>query len=510
MYCRCLRPHSRRVSTIPSFQAGLLRGASCRGYQKSSTQSQSAVAPSHIAGPLESTFKSRPFAIERVGGRECHVSLSEENGLLKEWRDLPSASQRHDVGPTSSFGGRLSSWFRQMFLPTNYPQSVHRSYLPFHALQFFETTFGTVVTVLCNQALLTSVGVSAEASIFGAVAVQWIIKDGAGEVAKLFFIRHFSPYFDSHPKTFTLFGEGIVALGSGLQLATLLVAPTPGNFMLCAAGGNIFKLVGYAIWFTTHIKFMRYFSTQGNTGDVAAKDESQTSIAQLTGYAAGIGLLTVAQNPAYLFSLFAVMVPAHMTMTTYMMRVATFELLTLPRLSILGQEFDEGQRVPSLKEMDAMDAAGVFGEFYKRKEDKYLTIAPRVSSVVTNEQDASRWDACANASQGEKYLLYPSSALPGSSISVFYHPDATSDDMLRSVLHAARLRRMITDTVTGSPDIDDPRTLRATLLESRSWISQQFDPFKQALEEKGWRTDEICFADHGHRVLWGREADRDV
>ena len=88
--------------------------------------------------------------------------------------------------------------------------------------------------MLCNQALLTSVGVSAEGSIFGAVAVQWIIKDGAGEVAKLFFIRRFSPYFDSHPKTFTLFGEAIVALGSCAQIATVLVHPTPTNFLLCA------------------------------------------------------------------------------------------------------------------------------------------------------------------------------------------------------------------------------------------------------------------------------------
>ena len=66
-------------------------------------------------------------------------------------------------------------------------------YLTFHVLQAFETTLATITSVLCNQALLTSVGVSAEGSIFGAVAVQWIIKDGAGEVAKLFFIRHFSP-----------------------------------------------------------------------------------------------------------------------------------------------------------------------------------------------------------------------------------------------------------------------------------------------------------------------------
>ena len=122
----------------------------------------------------------------------------------------------------------------------------------------------TITSVLCNQALLTAVGVSAEGSIFGAVAVQWIIKDGAGEIAKLFFIRRFSPYFDSHPKTLTLFGEAIGCLGSGLQIATVLISPSPLNFLLCAGecgisrgghgeircsrhhavGGNIFKLVG--------------------------------------------------------------------------------------------------------------------------------------------------------------------------------------------------------------------------------------------------------------------------
>ncbi len=103
----------------------------------------------------------------------------------------------------------------------------------------------TITSVLCNQALLTAVGVSAEGSIFGAVAVQWIIKDGAGEVAKLFFIRRFSPYFDSHPKTLTLFGETMGCLGSGLQIATVLISPSPLNFLVCAGECRI-KLANLA------------------------------------------------------------------------------------------------------------------------------------------------------------------------------------------------------------------------------------------------------------------------
>ena len=69
-------------------------------------------------------------------------------------------------------------------------------YLPYHISQFVEGILGTVIGVLCNQALLVSVGISAEGSILGAVAVQWVIKDGAGEIAKLGFIRRYSPFFD--------------------------------------------------------------------------------------------------------------------------------------------------------------------------------------------------------------------------------------------------------------------------------------------------------------------------
>lgn len=159
------------------------------------------------------------FAVEHVDGRARHLTWSNSGEIAKEWREVhegaPGAGLA--VSTRSSVFGRMAAGLRQMFLPTNYPQSVHPSYvlhrqlwlpnidgfifdrvryLPYHVLQFAESIVGTLVSVLCNQALLVSVGVSAEGSIFGAVAVQWIIKDGAGEIAKLFFIRRFSTFFD--------------------------------------------------------------------------------------------------------------------------------------------------------------------------------------------------------------------------------------------------------------------------------------------------------------------------
>ncbi|KAI0955649.1 hypothetical protein AcV7_006259 [Taiwanofungus camphoratus] len=508
MYCRMLRHRSRLVSPTFSLSAAFPRNSAYREYRSSKSQSQVAADASHVS--LDSPIRSRPFAVERIGGRECHISWSDK-GIVKEWRELATPSQQQDQAVLSrgSLTGKFSSWLRQMFLPTNYPQSVHRSYLSFHVLQFFETTLGTVVSVLCNQALLESVGVSAEGSIFGAVAVQWIIKDGAGEVAKLFFIWKFSPYFDSHPKTFTLFGETIVAVGSGLQIGTLLVNPSPGNFLLCAAGGNVFKLIGYAIWFTTHIKFIRYFSQQGNMGDVAAKDESQTSIAQLVGYAAGIGLLTVSHSASYLYSLFFLMSPVHLAMTACMMRVATFEHLTLPRLSLLANAYvrDDEKWLPSLRELEAAGRTGLFGEFYHRKQDRYVWLGPRVADVVgpNSERDPVQWDICTNVFQDENYLLYPTASSCNSPIAVFYHPEATADDMLRSMLNASRLRHYF---LAGTFSDRSAESLQAALADSHSWTARNFASFRQKLEEKGWRTDEIGFADHGNRLLWGPEAER--
>ncbi|RDX57081.1 DUF647-domain-containing protein [Lentinus brumalis] len=468
---------------------------------KTSRRNECTAAASYVL-PSEDASETRPFAVERVGGRECHISWSSEggSGIEKEWRDIASAaaSEGKIAAPTNSLTGRISSWLGQMFLPTNYPESVHRSYMPFHVLQFFETTLSTITSVLCNQALLTSVGVSAEGSLFGAVAVQWIIKDGAGEIAKLFFIKRFSPYFDSHPKTFTLAGEVLGCLGSGLQIATVLIAPSPTNFLLCAAGGNIFKLVGNAIWFTTHIKFMRYFSLQGNDGDVAAKDESQASIAQLTGYAAGISLLTFSHSPVYLYSIFFAAVPLHLVMTVYMMRSASFELLTLPRLSHLAQAYVTEETVDSVEQLDKKGATGLFGEFYKGKSDRWLTLAPRVGDVLSagSEVDRSRWQACSQVFQHERYLLFPHDSPRGPQVSVFFHPDATTDDMLRSILHAAMVRSVLLKSPDSAPN------LRSTLLDTHEWTHHHFAAFKRALEQQKWRTDELCFADLGHRVTW--------
>ena len=73
--------------------------------------------------------------MEQVDGRARHLSWSATGGVEKEWRELVTvdadanagAGARTGVPARQSVAGRAVSWLRQMFLPTNYPHSVHRS-----------------------------------------------------------------------------------------------------------------------------------------------------------------------------------------------------------------------------------------------------------------------------------------------------------------------------------------------------------------------------------------------
>ncbi len=115
--------------------------------------------------------------------------------------------------------------------------------------------------------------------------------------------------------------------------------------------------------------------------------------------------------------------------------------------------------------------------------------------------------------QREPYLLYPArSSSHTQTLSVFYHPSAAVDDMIRSVLHAACLRSILKLQEDAQSEAEAPSTcgrdpdlahLYAALEQSNRWTKRHFDEFKFQLQDNGWRTDEIAFADRGRRVLWG-------
>ncbi|KAI9094410.1 vitamin B6 photo-protection and homoeostasis-domain-containing protein [Phlyctochytrium arcticum] len=339
----------------------------------------------------------------------------------------------------------LSGWLRAMFLPIGYPMSVHPTYPLVHVFQFLETLVWNTVSVLCNQAMLTSLGLGADAATAGAVGIQWVLKDGLGEIGKLFFIQRFAASFDSHPKTWKLVGEAASLVGAGMQLATV-VAP-PGWFLMLAGLGNALRSIHYSIWGATHMTFTRNFAKQGNVGDLVAKDDAQMSVGHLLGMVLGVLALSISHTPAFLFGCFFVLGPLHLAITLSLLHAARFEVLNHTTLTLLCAQFIKRGSVPWTEELRPFERW--FGEWIREDVQRDMARIRVACQVQQAFRTRGELDTALLVLQDENYLLTPIRH-HRQWVGIVLHPDATAYDVIKAVLHASRLHHLLSTTHTAS------------------------------------------------------------
>ncbi|GMP63252.1 hypothetical protein CsSME_00025011 [Camellia sinensis var. sinensis] len=131
--------------------------------------------------------------------------------------------------------------------------------------------------VFTTQTLLGSVGVSKNRATPGAVAINWILKDGAGRVGKMLFARQ-GKKFDYDLKQLRFSGDLLMELGAGIELAT---AAVPHLFLPLACVANVAKNVGAVTSTSTRTPIYKAFAKGENIGDVTAKGECVGNIADL-------------------------------------------------------------------------------------------------------------------------------------------------------------------------------------------------------------------------------------
>lgn len=86
-----------------------------------------------------------------------------------------------------SIFSRTQDVFREIFLPSGYPDSVSDDYLTYQIWDTVQAFCSTITGTFTTQAILKSVGVGdAEATPFAA-ALTWVLKDGTGMVGRITF-----------------------------------------------------------------------------------------------------------------------------------------------------------------------------------------------------------------------------------------------------------------------------------------------------------------------------------
>ncbi|KAF9168129.1 hypothetical protein DFQ26_001305 [Actinomortierella ambigua] len=210
---------------------------------------QASYATSHKDGSKDNKDKTPHSRIVFQRKRKMGVSrwqaflLGDES--LQPLQDVTPQGLDKDAEKTMSFKQIILSpqTALAVFLPKGYPHSVTSNYWPFAKWQFYHNVAGSVSSVISTQALLFAMGLGA-GSIPMAAALNWIIKDGLGQLGGVVYASFVSDKFDSEPKRFRF--QATVAM-QGANILELLSPLWPGSFLFIASVSNIGTGLGVII-----------------------------------------------------------------------------------------------------------------------------------------------------------------------------------------------------------------------------------------------------------------------
>ncbi|CAI9101484.1 OLC1v1038818C1 [Oldenlandia corymbosa var. corymbosa] len=376
----------------------------------------------------------------------------------------------------------LMSFIRSYVVPEGFPDSVSPSYVPYMTWRALKHFFGGAMGVFTTQTLLSSVGVCRSKSAPGAVAINWILKDGAGRVGKMLFARQ-GKKFDYDLKQLRFTGDLLMELGAGVELAT---AAAPHLFLPLACAANVAKNVAAVTSTSTRTPIYKAFAKGENIGDVTAKGECVGNIADLLG--TGLSIWIAKKNPS-LVSTFALLSCGYLMSSYQEVKSVVLHTLNRARFTVAVESFLKTGRVPTLQEGNGME--NIFN--FPWSKNRPIVLGSRFKEAF---QDPNSYLAVEPMFQKEQYVITynPSKG----NIYALLKDQAKSDDILKAAFHAHVLLHIVrsyTETQSSSNksrgddlslSLPSAASLQAHVAESYKMVLALYGPFKSKAKEQGW------------------------
>ena len=217
-----------------------------------------------------------PFRIE-----QNKIEWVENDKHEFQFRKAPPGREELDL--KSLF---TSETFMKLLMPRNYKTTTIPGYESYAKISMVSSTFGTAASVLSTQALLTSLGVATQSVIPLAATINWVLKDGLGQLGGILFASYVNTRFDADPKRFRFGADACLAFSVVVESCTALV---PWLFLPIASVANVGKNAAWLSASATRASIHQSFCLENNLADVTGKAGSQTITASLIGTALGIG-----------------------------------------------------------------------------------------------------------------------------------------------------------------------------------------------------------------------------
>ncbi|XP_054777650.1 protein root UVB sensitive 6-like [Prosopis cineraria] len=456
-------------SSYPASSAAVLVGSECR---RRIGAGGGLVGAEEVMNP---SFKL--ICSEEVDGRRWNYVAENDGcgGFVKNsFRALSLQTPQAPLDEVMSF-------IRSYVVPEGFPDSVSPSYVPYMTWRALKHFFGGAMGVFTTQTLLSSVGVSRNKATPGAVAINWILKDGAGRVGKMLYARQ-GKKFDYDLKQMRFAGDLLMELGAGVELVT---AAVPHLFLPLACAANVAKNVAAVTSTSTRTPIYKAFAKGENIGDVTAKGECVGNIADLLG--TGLSILISKKNPS-LVTTFALLSCGYILSSYREVKSVVLHTLNRARFSVAAESFLKTGRVPTVQEGNMNES--IFKFPWK---DRPVVLGSRFKDAF---QDPGAYVAIQPLFEKEKYIVTynPSKC----KVYALLKDEAKSDDILKAAFHAHLLFHFMNslngNKVSSVKQVDDLKPnmvhsvadLEAYVADSCKMVANSYGPFKRTAKEQGW------------------------
>ncbi|KAI3993219.1 hypothetical protein MKX01_009962 [Papaver californicum] len=432
----------------------------------------------------------RVICREQINGRRWKY-VAETDGSSGRFKKASLRSFSLETTPQDPFV-EMMSFVRSYVVPEGFPDSVTPSYVPYMTWRALKHFFGGAMGVFTTQSLLSSVGVSRNTAASGAVAINWILKDGAGRVGKMLFARQ-GKKFDNDLKQLRFAGDLLMELGAGIELAT---AAVPHLFLPLACAANVAKNVAAVTSTSTRTPIYKAFAKGENIGDVTAKGECVGNIADLLG--TGLSIIISKRNPS-LVATFSLLSCGYVLSSYQEVKSVVLRTLNRTRFSVAVESFLKTGQVPSLQEGNLKE--NVFSLPWMK--DKPILLGPRFKDAF---QEPASYLALVPLFEKERYIVAynPSKG----NVCALLKDQAESDDILKAAFHAHVLLHFIrssseqssvkhaaSDSTNFLGHFSTQHPLPTTfdldqIAESCKVVSASYGLFKRKAAEQGWMMTE--------------------
>jgi hypothetical protein len=243
-------------------------------------------------------------------------------------------------------------------LPSGYPESVHSSYAHYARCQFVAMVCSSAAGVMSTQALLLAMGLGAASAPMAAAALNWVIKDGVGQLGGVLFSSLVSTRFDASPKVWRMVAAFCLDVSTIIELLSPLAT---SHFLLIASLANVGKNVSFLAASASRAAIHYSFAKRENLADVTAKAGAQAMLAATLGTGAGIGFSHfIGSDWNSMMPIAAVLCAGHLALTYWSLKPVASLTLDMQRLEIAAAAHMTLGRVPRPAEVASDETMAAF------------------------------------------------------------------------------------------------------------------------------------------------------